>query len=146
MQNWPYNCASLSMSFIKECIQVGQQSVANVQVILGGFHQDRIRSKHSRILGLKTNIGLLVFSSCRKLSAKHVKSGCCFREAEIQWCASARCLPSGWCDLRSCSSRLTVFCTALPSLPFCKEGIPGLAWVSSWRAVRCMLKGSQESV
>lgn len=56
MQQWPHDCVSVDVSFVEQRVQVGQQSVANVQVMLGALHQHGVCSKHSWILRLETNI------------------------------------------------------------------------------------------
>ena len=60
VENRPCHRVSLGVSFVKECIQVGQQRIADIQVVLWGFHQNWISSKGGWILGLKINHILLL--------------------------------------------------------------------------------------
>lgn len=55
VEQWPHDRVSLGVSFVVQRVQVGQQSVANVQVMLGAVHQQGVGSKHSWILMLETN-------------------------------------------------------------------------------------------
>lgn len=55
VEQGPGDRVPLGVSFVVQRVQVGQQRVADVQVVLGAAHQQGVGSKHSWILMLQTN-------------------------------------------------------------------------------------------
>lgn len=68
----PHHRAPLGVSFVEQCVQVGQQSVANGQVMLGAVHQQGVLSKHSWILMLEANIHSVIISRFLKNTLPNV--------------------------------------------------------------------------
>lgn len=55
VQKGPGHCVPPAMGAIEEGVQIGQQSVADAEVVSGGIQQQGVSSEGGRILGLEEN-------------------------------------------------------------------------------------------
>lgn len=75
VQQGPHHRVPVAVGVVEQRVQVGQQGVANAQVMLGAVHQRGVGSKRGRILMLETNVRCYISSFSKALCQKLFQRG-----------------------------------------------------------------------